>query len=141
MAQTPRLAAGDKAPAFSLADADEKKVSLADYRGRKVIVYFYPAASTPGCTKEACDFRDNLHELNKAGLVGSLWSFNIVDSIYLVTKGGPADATTTAPVFIYGKAFNQFQASDAAAVSVITIILLAAVAFFYIRVAKPKEDA
>lgn len=74
------------------------------------------------------------------GLVGSLWSFNIVDSIYLVTKGGPADATTTAPVFIYNKAFSQFQASDAAAVSVITIILLAAVAFFYIRLAKPKED-
>jgi multiple sugar transport system permease protein len=74
------------------------------------------------------------------GLVGSLWSFNIVDSIYLVTKGGPADATTTAPVFIYNKAFNQFQASDAAAISVITVILLAAVAFFYIRVAKPKED-
>ena len=68
MAQTPRLEVGDKAPAFSLADADEKKVSLADYRGRKVIVYFYPAASTPGCTKEACDFRDNLRELNSAGL-------------------------------------------------------------------------
>ncbi|MEO3928740.1 sugar ABC transporter permease [Micromonosporaceae bacterium B7E4] len=75
------------------------------------------------------------------GLVGSLWSVNIVDSIYLVTKGGPADVTTTAPIFIYNKAFNQFQASDAAAVSVITIILLAAVAFFYIRVAKPKEDS
>jgi multiple sugar transport system permease protein len=74
------------------------------------------------------------------GLVGSLWSFNIVDSIYLVTKGGPADSSTTAPVFIYQKAFAQFQASDAAAVSVITIILLAAVAFFYIRLAKPKED-
>jgi len=74
------------------------------------------------------------------GLVGSLWSFNIVDSIYLVTKGGPADASTTAPVFIYNKAFSQFQASDAAAVSVITIILLAAVAFFYIRLAKPKEE-
>jgi multiple sugar transport system permease protein len=74
------------------------------------------------------------------GLVGSLWSFNIVDSIYLVTKGGPADTTTTAPVFIYNKAFNQFRASDAAAVSVITIVLLAAVAFFYIRLAKPKED-
>jgi multiple sugar transport system permease protein len=57
-----------------------------------------------------------------------------------VTKGGPADASTTAPVFIYHKAFSQFQASDAAAVSVITIILLAAVAFFYIRVAKPKEE-
>ncbi|MDG4832801.1 sugar ABC transporter permease [Solwaraspora sp. WMMD1047] len=75
------------------------------------------------------------------GLVGSLWSFNIVDSIYLVTKGGPADATTTAPVFIYNKAFSQFQASDAAAVSVITIVLLAAVAAVYIRAARPKEDA
>lgn len=41
---------------------------LADYRGRKVVVYFYPAASTPGCTKEACDFRDNLAELNEAGI-------------------------------------------------------------------------
>jgi thioredoxin-dependent peroxiredoxin len=68
VAQTPRLKVGDKAPAFSLPDADGKKVSLADYRGRKVIVYFYPAASTPGCTKEACDFRDNLGELNDAGL-------------------------------------------------------------------------
>ena len=68
MAQTPRLEVGDKAPAFSLADADGNKVSLADYKGRKVIVYFYPAASTPGCTKEACDFRDNLGELNDAGL-------------------------------------------------------------------------
>ena len=43
-------------------------MSLADYRGRRVVVYFYPAASTPGCTKEACDFRDNLSELNGAGL-------------------------------------------------------------------------
>ena len=68
MAQTPRLKVGDKAPAFSLPDADGKKVSLADYRGRKVIVYFYPAASTPGCTKEACDFRDKLAELHDAGL-------------------------------------------------------------------------
>ena len=68
VAQTPRLQVGDKAPAFSLPDADGKKVSLADYRGRKVIVYFYPAASTPGCTKEACDFRDNLAELHDAGL-------------------------------------------------------------------------
>src|SRR4051794_8587479 len=65
---TTRLAPGDAAPDFTLPDADGKKVSLADYRGRKVIVYFYPAASTPGCTKEACDFRDNLDELNDAGL-------------------------------------------------------------------------
>ncbi|RDH78342.1 thioredoxin-dependent thiol peroxidase [Mycolicibacterium moriokaense] len=68
MAPTPRLDAGDKAPAFSLPDADGKTVKLSDFKGRKVIVYFYPAASTPGCTKEACDFRDNLAELNDAGL-------------------------------------------------------------------------
>jgi thioredoxin-dependent peroxiredoxin len=68
MPETTRLAAGDKAPAFTLTDADGNKVSLADYKGRRVIVYFYPAASTPGCTKEACDFRDNLRDLNDAGL-------------------------------------------------------------------------
>jgi peroxiredoxin Q/BCP len=59
---------GDKAPAFSLPDADGKTVKLGDYKGRKVVVYFYPAASTPGCTKQACDFRDNLAELDRAGL-------------------------------------------------------------------------
>src|ERR1700747_3640674 len=68
MPETTRLAAGDKAPAFTLTDADGNKVSLADYKGRRVIVYFYPAASTPGCTKQACDFRDSLAELNGAGL-------------------------------------------------------------------------
>lgn len=68
MAQTPRLAVGDKAPAFSLPDADGNTVKLSDFKGRKVIVYFYPAASTPGCTKQACDFRDSLSELNEAGL-------------------------------------------------------------------------
>ncbi len=59
---------GDTAPEFTLLDADGKEVSLADYRGRRVVVYFYPAASTPGCTKQACDFRDNLAELNGAGI-------------------------------------------------------------------------
>jgi thioredoxin-dependent peroxiredoxin len=68
MAQTPRLEVGDKAPAFSLKDADGNTVKLSDYKGRKVLVYFYPAASTPGCTKQACDFRDSLAELNGAGL-------------------------------------------------------------------------
>ena len=68
MAPTPRLEAGDVAPAFSLPNADGNTVSLADFAGRKVIVYFYPAASTPGCTKQACDFRDSLAELNGAGL-------------------------------------------------------------------------
>jgi len=68
MPPTPRLAVGDKAPAFSLPDADGNTVKLSDYKGRKVIVYFYPAASTPGCTKQACDFRDSLAQLNEAGL-------------------------------------------------------------------------
>jgi peroxiredoxin Q/BCP len=63
-----RLTAGDTAPDFTLPDADGKPVSLADYRGRRVVVYFYPAADTPGCTKQACDFRDSLGELNGAGL-------------------------------------------------------------------------
>ena len=68
MPPTPRLAVGDAAPAFSLTDADGNTVSLSDFAGRKVVVYFYPAASTPGCTKQACDFRDSLAELNSAGL-------------------------------------------------------------------------
>ncbi len=68
MAPTPRLEVGAKAPAFSLPDADGNTVKLSDYKGRKVIIYFYPAASTPGCTKQACDFRDSLAELNEAGL-------------------------------------------------------------------------
>ena len=62
-----RLAAGDAAPEFALPDSDGKTVSLSDYRGRSVVVYFYPAAGTPGCTKQACDFRDNLAELDDAG--------------------------------------------------------------------------
>ena len=63
-----RLSPGDPAPAFTLPDADDKQVSLADYRGRRVIVYFYPAAMTPGCTTQACDFRDNLSSLAAAGI-------------------------------------------------------------------------
>jgi thioredoxin-dependent peroxiredoxin len=68
MPQTARLEVGDKAPAFSLPDADGNTVKLSDYKGRRVIVYFYPAAATPGCTKQACDFRDSLSELKGAGL-------------------------------------------------------------------------
>jgi peroxiredoxin Q/BCP len=66
--ETARLEVGDKAPAFSLLDAEGKTVKLSDFAGRKVIVYFYPAAMTPGCTKQACDFRDSLAELNGAGI-------------------------------------------------------------------------
>lgn len=65
---TTRLAPGDAAPAFTLPDADGKPVSLGDYHGRRVVVYFYPAAGTPGCTKQACDFRDSLAQLNGAGV-------------------------------------------------------------------------
>ena len=63
-----RLAPGDAAPDFSLPDADGKLVPLSSFRGQRVIVYFYPAAMTPGCTKEACDFRDSLASLNSAGI-------------------------------------------------------------------------
>jgi thioredoxin-dependent peroxiredoxin len=63
----PRLSPGDHAPDFTLSDADGNDVALADYRGRKVIVYFYPAAMTPGCTTQACDFRDSLDSLAAAG--------------------------------------------------------------------------
>lgn len=63
------LEAGSPAPDFSLPDKDGKAHSLSDYRGQKVIVYFYPAASTPGCTTQACDFRDNMASLQGAGYV------------------------------------------------------------------------
>ncbi len=64
---TKRLETGDPAPDFTLTDADGNAVSLSSYRGRKVIVYVYPAASTPGCTTQACDFRDNLSSLEATG--------------------------------------------------------------------------
>jgi thioredoxin-dependent peroxiredoxin len=63
-----RLEPGDEAPDFTLPDADGNPVSLSALRGQKVIVYFYPAAMTPGCTKEACDFSENLPALNAVGL-------------------------------------------------------------------------
>jgi thioredoxin-dependent peroxiredoxin len=62
-----RLVTGDDAPQFTLKDSSGKDVSLAPRPGRHTIVYFYPAASTPGCTKEACDFRDSLASLQSAG--------------------------------------------------------------------------
>ncbi|KQY63571.1 MULTISPECIES: thioredoxin-dependent thiol peroxidase [unclassified Nocardioides] len=62
-----RLSPGDPAPDFTLTSDTGDQVSLADLRGRKVIVYFYPAAMTPGCTKQACDFTDSLDSLKAAG--------------------------------------------------------------------------
>jgi thioredoxin-dependent peroxiredoxin len=63
-----RLQPGDPAPEFTLPDADGKPLSLASMRGRSVIVYFYPAAMTPGCTTQARDFRDNAADLAAAGV-------------------------------------------------------------------------
>ncbi|SKF63845.1 thioredoxin-dependent thiol peroxidase [Mycobacteroides abscessus] len=105
MAETKRLEVGDKAPAFTLLDADGKKVSLSSYKGRKVIIYFYPAAMTPGCTKQACDFRDSLAELNEAGLdvIGispdkpeKLAKFRERDGVNFPLLSDPDKATLTA---------------------------------------------
>lgn len=60
---------GDKAPAFKLTDDSGETVSLADFKGRKVVLYFYPKDNTPGCTTQACAFRDNLNRLGKSGAV------------------------------------------------------------------------
>ncbi|WP_323958707.1 thioredoxin-dependent thiol peroxidase [Arthrobacter sp. JZ12] len=62
-----RLHIGDRAPDFTLQSADGSTVSLSDFAGENVVVYFYPAAATPGCTTQACDFRDNLASLGSAG--------------------------------------------------------------------------
>jgi peroxiredoxin Q/BCP len=64
----PKLEAGETAPAFTLTAADGSTVSLSDFKGQRVIVYFYPAAMTPGCTTQACDFRDSLDALHAAGV-------------------------------------------------------------------------
>ncbi len=65
---TTRLTAGDDAPAFTLPDADGKATALADFAGQRVIVYFYPAAMTPGCTTQAVDFTASIKDLSSAGL-------------------------------------------------------------------------
>ncbi len=64
---TDRLAPGDAAPDFTLTSDTEEEVSLSGLRGKKVILYFYPAAMTPGCTKQACDFSESLDSLRGAG--------------------------------------------------------------------------
>jgi len=60
---------GKKAPAFTLEGSDGKQHSLSDYKGKTVVVYFYPKDNTPGCTKEACGFRDHYKELDDSGVV------------------------------------------------------------------------
>jgi peroxiredoxin Q/BCP len=63
------LEPGDQAAGFTLRDADGREVSLGDFAGRDVILYFYPRDDTPGCTKEACGFRDNWEQLGRSGAV------------------------------------------------------------------------
>ncbi|MER6022217.1 thioredoxin-dependent thiol peroxidase [Streptomyces anulatus] len=100
-----RLKPGDTAPAFALPDADSNEVSLADHKGRKVIVYFYPAALTPGCTKQACDFTDNLDLLTSAGydVIGvspdkpeKLAKFRDTENLKVTLVGDPAKETLEA---------------------------------------------
>lgn len=62
------LKEGDKAPDFELEDGDGNKARLLDFKGKKVVLYFYPKDDTPGCTKEACDFRDNLEKLKRSNV-------------------------------------------------------------------------
>jgi peroxiredoxin Q/BCP len=100
-----RLSPGDPAPDFTLLDADGKEVSLAGHRGRKVVVYFYPAAMTPGCTKQACDFTDNLDQLAAAGydVLGispdspeKLATFRTKESLRVTLLSDPDRSTLTA---------------------------------------------
>ncbi|MGP4045467.1 thioredoxin-dependent thiol peroxidase [Streptomyces sp. 2A115] len=109
-----RLQPGDTAPAFTLPDADGKEVSLADHKGRKVIVYFYPAALTPGCTKQACDFTDNLDVLAGAGydVIGvspdkpeKLAKFREKESLKVTLVGDP-DKTVIEAYGAYGEKKN-----------------------------------
>src|SRR5690625_7491192 len=83
---TTRLTAGDTAPAFSLQDANGKTVSLADYAGQQVIVYFYPKAMTPGCTTQACDFRDELERVTADGCAVLGISPDPVDKLEKLTE-------------------------------------------------------
>lgn len=111
---TERLQPGDPAPAFTLPDADGNEVSLADHKGRKVIVYFYPAALTPGCTKQACDFTDNLDVLAAAGydVIGispdkpeKLAKFRDQESLRITLAADP-DKTVTEAYGAYGEKKN-----------------------------------
>ncbi|MDP2773955.1 MAG: thioredoxin-dependent thiol peroxidase [Nocardioides sp.] len=105
MTDTARLSPGDAAPDFTLTDDTGAEVSLSALRGRKVIVYFYPAAMTPGCTKQACDFTDSLDSLRGAGyeVLGispdkpaKLAKFREKDGLTIRLLSDPDKATMTA---------------------------------------------
>ena len=109
-----RLSPGDPAPDFTLPDAEGTPVSLSAHRGRKVVVYFYPAALTPGCTKQACDFTDNLDVLAAAGydVLGispdapeKLAKFRDKESLKVTLLSDP-DRTTLTAYGAYGEKQN-----------------------------------
>ena len=96
---------GDKAPAFTLIDQNGEKVKLSNFKGQRVILYFYPAAMTPGCTKQACDFTDNLNTFKHAGysIVGispdppeKLQQFTELESIGFTLLSDPTKETMSA---------------------------------------------
>lgn len=100
-----RLAVGDTAPDFTLPSDSGDEVTLSSLRGRKVIVYFYPSAMTPGCTTQACDFRDSLDSLKAAGYevlglspdgVEKLATFRERDAITFPLLSDPSKETLTA---------------------------------------------
>jgi peroxiredoxin Q/BCP len=100
-----RLQPGDPAPSFTLTSDTGEQVSLADLAGRKVIVYFYPAAMTPGCTKQACDFSDSLDALAAKGYAvlgispdapAKLAKFRERDNLTITLLSDPDKATLTA---------------------------------------------
>ncbi|MGZ5408110.1 MAG: thioredoxin-dependent thiol peroxidase, partial [Aeromicrobium sp.] len=100
-----RLQPGDQAPEFTLASDTGESVSLADQRGKKAIVYFYPAAMTPGCTKQACDFSDSIDRLQAEGFAvlgispdkpERLAKFRAKDGLAIRLLSDPDKATMTA---------------------------------------------
>lgn len=111
MTDTARLEPGDTAPAFTLTDDEGAQVSLSDFAGDRVIVYFYPAALTPGCTKQACDFTSSEPELKGAGyrVIGispdkpeKLAKFRDKESLSITLLSDP-DKTVAAAYAAYGE--------------------------------------
>jgi peroxiredoxin Q/BCP len=110
-----RLEKGAVAPAFTLTDADGNAVSLSDFAGRRVVVYFYPAAMTPGCTKEACDFTSFRTDLEDTGIVAvlgispdkpeKLAKFRDKESLTVTLLSDP-DRTTLEAYGAYGEKMN-----------------------------------
>jgi multiple sugar transport system permease protein len=105
----------------------------------------YESSAVDGANKWQQFWTITMPSLNSVtfvlGLVGTLWSFNIFDIIWILTQGGPVDTTTTIPVLIYQKAFGSFQLSKASAISVITAILLMLFVFLFVKYLSPDKQA